>query len=185
MVCLFCLLVSPRLFLYVIVLCTFACVERSARNKDNKPQGVSSFFRNYRNPYMCYTLSLYWNFQRLLDNSTMCPENGKTFHNVKLNSLFDMKLSEKCKIDQEILLTFMINQLLPSDTCTHLHIGRHLLMWRFDVLSPIAQRLISQDKIAPSFCPIVKILIEYQILLKHFTFLSDWQFYLIYFCWIH
>ena len=47
MVCLFCLLVSPRLFLYVIVLCTFACVERSARNKDNKPQGVSSFFRNY------------------------------------------------------------------------------------------------------------------------------------------
>ena len=38
---------DARLFLYVIVLCTFACVERSARNKDNKPQGVSSFFRNY------------------------------------------------------------------------------------------------------------------------------------------
>ena len=48
MVCLFCLLVSPHLFLYVIVLCTFACVERSARNKDNKPQGVSSFFRTYK-----------------------------------------------------------------------------------------------------------------------------------------
>ena len=47
MVCLFCLLVSPRLFLYVIVLCTPACVERSARNKDYKLQGVSSFFRNY------------------------------------------------------------------------------------------------------------------------------------------
>ena len=35
------------MFLYIIVLCTLACVDRSARNKDYKLQGVSSFFRNY------------------------------------------------------------------------------------------------------------------------------------------